>query len=199
MQKGEDRVERSRRRLQPRVPDPCRTQDRGGHRERRHVADGRAKDNAGSDPTLLETALAAQQLGLKDALNLDGGSSTTVVVAGQTLMNGRGSAPRVHNGLGFVPLLEQLHTGFGERIQLDGRQSAMTPAAAAELGRQAAVAGTPGSDASRSAPGRLRRSRHPIRPGHLSGVAIARADGVTLHAPKTQLNLLAGTLPGLPR
>ena len=59
---------------------------------------------AGSDPTLLETALAAQQLGLKDALNLDGGSSTTVVVAGQTLMNGRGSAPRVHNGLGFVPL-----------------------------------------------------------------------------------------------
>jgi len=59
---------------------------------------------AGSDPTLLETALAAQQLGLRDALNLDGGSSTTVVVAGQTVMNGRGSAPRVHNGLGFVPL-----------------------------------------------------------------------------------------------
>ena len=59
---------------------------------------------AGSDPTLLETALAAQQLGLKDALNLDGGSSTTVVVAGRTVMNGRGSAPRVHNGLGFIPL-----------------------------------------------------------------------------------------------
>ena len=59
---------------------------------------------AGSDPTLLETALAAQQLGLKDALNLDGGSSTTVVVAGRTVMNGRGSAPRIHNGLGFVPL-----------------------------------------------------------------------------------------------
>jgi exopolysaccharide biosynthesis protein len=53
---------------------------------------------------LLETALAAQQLGLKDALNLDGGSSTTVVVAGRTVMNGRGSAPRVHNGLGFIPL-----------------------------------------------------------------------------------------------
>ena len=59
---------------------------------------------AGSDPTLLETALAAQQLGLKDALNLDGGSSTTVVVAGRTVINGRGSAPRIHNGLGFVPL-----------------------------------------------------------------------------------------------
>ena len=59
---------------------------------------------AGSDPTLLETALAAKQLGLKDALNLDGGSSTTVVVAGRTVINGRGSAPRIHNGLGFVPL-----------------------------------------------------------------------------------------------
>ncbi len=59
---------------------------------------------AGSDPTLLETALAAQQLGLKDALNLDGDSSTTVVVAGRTVINGRGSAPRIHNGLGFVPL-----------------------------------------------------------------------------------------------
>ena len=58
---------------------------------------------AGSDPTLLETALAMQQLGLRDALNLDGGSSTTVVVSGRTVMNGRGSAPRVHNGLGLLP------------------------------------------------------------------------------------------------
>ena len=59
---------------------------------------------SGSDPTLVETALAAQQLGLRDALNLDGGSSTTLVVAGQTVMNGRGSSPRVHNGLGLIPL-----------------------------------------------------------------------------------------------
>ena len=58
---------------------------------------------AGSEPTLLETALAMQQLGLRDALNLDGGSSTTVVVSGRTVMNGRGSAPRVHNGLGLLP------------------------------------------------------------------------------------------------
>ena len=58
---------------------------------------------AGSDPTLLETALAMQQLGLRDALNLDGGSSTTVVVSGRTVMNGRGSAPRIHNGLGLLP------------------------------------------------------------------------------------------------
>ncbi len=59
---------------------------------------------SGSDPTLVETALAAQQLGLRDALNMDGGSSTTLVVAGQTVMNGRSSTPRVHNGLGLIPL-----------------------------------------------------------------------------------------------
>ena len=59
---------------------------------------------AGSDPTLVETALAAQQLGLRDALNMDGGSSTTLVVAGRTVMNGRSSSPRVHNGLGLIPL-----------------------------------------------------------------------------------------------
>ncbi|AII47712.1 hypothetical protein KR52_00810 [Synechococcus sp. KORDI-52] len=59
---------------------------------------------SGSDPTLVETALAVQQLGLRDALNMDGGSSTTLVVAGQTVMTGRGSTPRVHNGLGLIPL-----------------------------------------------------------------------------------------------
>ena len=59
---------------------------------------------AGSDPTLLESALAAQQLGLRDVLNLGGGSSTTVVAGGRTVMTGRGGTPRVHNGLGLVPL-----------------------------------------------------------------------------------------------
>ncbi len=59
---------------------------------------------SGSGPTLVETALAAQQLGLRDALNMDGGSSTTLVVAGRTVMNGRSSTPRVHNGLGLIPL-----------------------------------------------------------------------------------------------
>ena len=58
----------------------------------------------GNDPTLLETALAAKQLGLQNALNLDGGSSTTMVAGGRTVMNGRGGTPRVHNGLGLVPL-----------------------------------------------------------------------------------------------
>ena len=58
----------------------------------------------GGGPTLLETALAAKQLGLRDALNLDGGSSTTVVAGGSTVMNGRGGPPRIHNGLGLIPL-----------------------------------------------------------------------------------------------
>jgi len=31
-----------------------------------------------------------------------------------------------------------------------------------------------------------------LRPGHLAGVPIARADGVTLYAPDDQLALLAG-------
>ena len=61
------------------------------------------RGSTGSDPTLLETTLAMQQLGLRDALNLDGGSSTAMDVAGRSLMNGRGSSPRIHNGLGLVP------------------------------------------------------------------------------------------------
>ena len=56
----------------------------------------------GSDPTLLETTLAVQQLGLNDALNLDGGSSTTMLIANQTVMTGRGVPPRIQNGLGFI-------------------------------------------------------------------------------------------------
>ena len=60
------------------------------------------RGQTGIGPTLLEAALAARQLGLTDALNLDGGSSTTFVMAGRTVMSGHGSAPRVHNGLGLV-------------------------------------------------------------------------------------------------
>jgi len=60
------------------------------------------RGRSGSDPTLLETTLALQQLGISDALNLDGGSSTTLVAANHTLMTGRGVTPRVQNGLGFV-------------------------------------------------------------------------------------------------
>ena len=56
----------------------------------------------GSDPTLLETTLALQQLSLSDALNLDGGSSTTMLIANRTVMTGRGVPPRIQNGLGLI-------------------------------------------------------------------------------------------------
>lgn len=60
------------------------------------------KGAAGGDPNLVETTLALQQLGLTDALNLDGGSSTTMLAANTTVMTGRGITPRIQNGLGFV-------------------------------------------------------------------------------------------------
>ena len=58
-------------------------------------------DDAG--PTLMETALALQQLGLRDALNLDGGSSTGLVLGGNQFVKGRGVVGAIHNGLGLVP------------------------------------------------------------------------------------------------
>ncbi len=58
-------------------------------------------NNAG--PTLLETALLMRQEGLVDALNLDGGSSTGLVLADVHTVKGRGVAAAVHNGLGLVP------------------------------------------------------------------------------------------------
>jgi len=54
-------------------------------------------------PTLGETALVLQQIGLQDALNLDGGSSTGLVMGGSHTVKGRGVAGLVHNGLGLVP------------------------------------------------------------------------------------------------
>ena len=53
-------------------------------------------------PTLKETAQLARELGMEDALNLDGGSSTTLVFQGVTAVRGRGVNARVHNGLGVV-------------------------------------------------------------------------------------------------
>ena len=61
-----------------------------------------AKGANGSDPTLLETSLALRQLDLTDALNLDWGGSTTMLIANTTVMTGRGITPRVQNCLGFV-------------------------------------------------------------------------------------------------
>jgi exopolysaccharide biosynthesis protein len=64
-------------------------------------------DDAG--PTLDESARLLQQLGLRDALNLDGGSSTGLVLGNQHTVKGRGVAAAVHNGLGLIP--RQLATG----------------------------------------------------------------------------------------
>ena len=55
-----------------------------------------------SGPTLKETSQLVQQLGMEDALNLDGGSSTSLVFQGVTTVRGRGVDSRVHNGLGVV-------------------------------------------------------------------------------------------------
>jgi hypothetical protein len=41
-------------------------------------------------------------MGLRDALNLDGGSSTGLVMGGSHTVKGRGVAGSVHNGLGLV-------------------------------------------------------------------------------------------------
>jgi hypothetical protein len=56
-----------------------------------------------SGPSLAETAALLQQLGLRDALNLDGGSSTGLVLGGSLQVKGRGVAGSVHNGVGLVP------------------------------------------------------------------------------------------------
>ncbi|MFM7313417.1 MAG: phosphodiester glycosidase family protein [Cyanobium sp.] len=53
-------------------------------------------------PTLAETAVLLQRLGLRDALNLDGGSSTGLVMGGNHAVKGRGVAAAIHNGLGLV-------------------------------------------------------------------------------------------------
>jgi exopolysaccharide biosynthesis protein len=56
----------------------------------------------GAGPTLEETARLLLQLGVRDALNLDGGSSTGLVMGGSLQVKGRGVAGRVHNGVGLV-------------------------------------------------------------------------------------------------
>jgi len=55
----------------------------------------------GSGATLAEVAKIMQQLGCVDALNLDGGSSTSLYLGGQLLNRSPKTAARVHNGLGI--------------------------------------------------------------------------------------------------
>jgi len=71
-----------------------------------------------------------------------------------------------------------------------GHSLRLTAAAAAELGRQAAVAGTPGIMHLDLMDGSCERWVIRIRPGHLAGVAVARADGITLFAPGDQCERL---------
>jgi hypothetical protein len=55
----------------------------------------------GLGPTLAETAQIVQQMGFVHALNLDGGSSTTLYLGGQLLDRPPSTAARVHNGIGL--------------------------------------------------------------------------------------------------
>ena len=75
-----------------------------------------------------------------------------------------------------------------------GHNLRITAAAAAELSRQAAVAGTPGLMHLDLREGSCERWAIRLRPGHLAGTPLARADGVTLHAPPDQVPLLSGLL-----
>ncbi|MDF5727437.1 MAG: phosphodiester glycosidase family protein [Rhizonema sp. PD38] len=58
----------------------------------------------GQGPTLAEHAQLMKLLGCVDALNLDGGSSTSLYLGGQLLDRSSSTAARVHNGIGvFLP------------------------------------------------------------------------------------------------
>jgi hypothetical protein len=55
----------------------------------------------GKGPTLAEMAQLVQQLGAVDALNLDGGSSTSLYLGGQLINRAAATAARVHNAIGI--------------------------------------------------------------------------------------------------
>lgn len=55
----------------------------------------------GKGPTLGELAQLLQQMGLVDALNLDGGSSTSLFLGGQLVDRSPATAAKVNNGLGI--------------------------------------------------------------------------------------------------
>ncbi|MFN9989369.1 MAG: AIR synthase, partial [Cyanobacteriota bacterium] len=73
-----------------------------------------------------------------------------------------------------------------------GQTLRLTSAAAAELCRQAAVAGTPGMMHLDLLAGTCEQWVLRLRAGHLAGSPVARADGITLYAPSHQQDLLAG-------
>ncbi len=55
----------------------------------------------GKGPTLAEMAQLLQQMGTVDALNLDGGSSTSLYLGGQLIDRSSATAARVHNAIGI--------------------------------------------------------------------------------------------------
>jgi hypothetical protein len=55
----------------------------------------------GKGPTLAEMAQLMQQMGTVDALNLDGGSSTSLYLGGQLVNRASATAARVHNAIGI--------------------------------------------------------------------------------------------------
>lgn len=57
--------------------------------------------SGGLGPTLSEIAEIIQRLGATDALNLDGGSSTSLYLGGQLINRSPRTAARIHNGLGI--------------------------------------------------------------------------------------------------
>ena len=63
------------------------------------VAMGDGIDRKG--PTLAEATRILQRLGAIDALNLDGGSSTSLYLGGEIINRPPATAARVHNGIGF--------------------------------------------------------------------------------------------------
>lgn len=56
----------------------------------------------GKGPTLVEMAQIIQQMGGVDALNLDGGSSTSLYLGGQLINRAAATAARVHNAIGIL-------------------------------------------------------------------------------------------------
>ncbi|MER3435436.1 MAG: hypothetical protein C4288_19030 [Leptolyngbya sp. ERB_1_1] len=85
---------------------PAFIQERAARSAIGQTADGRilivtAQYNAaGRGATLSDMAEVMQQLGAVNALNLDGGSSTTLYLGGQILDRPPRSSARVHNGIG---------------------------------------------------------------------------------------------------
>ncbi len=57
--------------------------------------------SGGKGPTLAEMAQLLQQMGAVDALNLDGGSSTSLYLGGQLIDRASATAARIHNAIGI--------------------------------------------------------------------------------------------------